>query len=107
MKKIIKRKGSGKTIELIKLSAENNSIIICSDYQRVLHVQKMAKDLGLEVKGVISWDDFMYRRDDMRDSMRASMRASSILIDNVDDILQNLCSPAKIEAITMTKDDEN
>lgn len=97
MKKILKPARSGKTVELIKLSAANKSIIICSNYQRVLQVQKMAKDLKLDVKNVISWNEFLYRKD--------SMRGINIVLDNVDEILGVLCEPAKIDAITMTTND--
>jgi flagellar biosynthesis GTPase FlhF len=97
MKKILKPKGTGKTTDLIKLSAETKINIVCLDSERVLQVQKQAKTLKIDIPKVMSWKDFIYSKDDNK--------GKSILIDNADDILQNLCYPIKLEAITLTTDD--
>jgi hypothetical protein len=94
MKKILKTKGSGKTTDLIKLSAETKINIVCMDSKRVLQVNKQAEKLKFKIPHVMSWRDFIFSKDDNK--------GKSILLDDAEDILQNLCYPAKIEAITLT-----
>lgn len=98
MKIIAQPKGTGKTTDLIKLSAETKTNIVCMDSKRVLQVQNQAKKLKIDIPHVMSWRDFIFSKDDNK--------GKSILLDNADDILRNLCYPAKLEAITMTTDDE-
>lgn len=46
---IIGGRGSGKTLELIKMSAERNIYIVCADRQRALNIAAMARELGYQI----------------------------------------------------------
>lgn len=98
MKIIIKGRGEGKTTELIKESAKTGKYILTADRERVCHIDKMAKSMGLHIPFPITVEEAMRYR--FRDSF-----IKSILIDDADDVLKMIFQ-VEIDIITLTKDKE-
>ncbi len=91
-KMIIKPRQTGRTTELIKMSAENNLYIVTTDRQRALFIAKMAQDLGLIIPFPITLRELPIRPH--------SSFIKEVLIDDADHVLE-LCVGVKIKAITM------
>lgn len=93
---IVGGRGTGKTIELIKRSAETGSVIFVLTYQRAEHIEDIAKKLGYDIPKpeVIrissGWIDYI----DMR-------LGTPMLIDDVDELLSYIFPRFKIEAIAL------
>lgn len=98
MKKIIMRRGAGKTTELINLSAETGYYIVTPTRERADWLFKYAQELGKKIPFPISFGEYMAHKP-------IGCFAKNILIDDADTILSMIFSGLTIKAITMT--DEN
>lgn len=99
MKMIIRKRATGKTTELIKIAAQNNSTIVCVNNTRVNNVLEQANKMGLEIKQPITWYYFVAK----------SNRGSGItgfLIDDLDACVQSM-TDVPILVVTMTEEDNN
>jgi len=97
MKTIIKKQASGKTTELIKLSASTCAIIVCSSLELANQIQiKAHKELGLSIKLPITYREFIERK--------YAMGITGFLIDDADRFLQSLTN-VKIIAISITDEE--
>jgi hypothetical protein len=96
MEKIIKERNSGKTTELIKISAQTKNYIICHDHREANRIQDMAHKMGLNIPLPITYREFVGK----------SYYAKGIkgfLIDNIEMFCQSLTT-VPINAITLNPD---
>lgn len=99
MKKIILGRGEGKTQKLIKLSFATNTYILVAGRQRQREVFDMARKMGLHILFPVTVEDYMNNQ--FRESF-----IKHILIDDAEDVLQRVFYTVEIDAITLTKDEE-
>lgn len=76
MEKIIRHRCTGKTTELIKLSAQHNIVIVCPNREMAQETQQMAKDMKLVIPTPLSVEEFMRGKTN-------GYRFKSILIDEL------------------------
>ena len=95
MKKIIMRRGAGKTTELISLSAETGYYIVTPTKERADMLFRYAQELGKKIPFPISFGEYMAHKP-------IGCFAKNILIDDADTILSMIFSGFTIKAITMT-----
>lgn len=95
MKLIIKPRCSGKTTELIKISAETNVPILVGNKQQAEYIKRMAYDLQLWIKDP-------YIISELKNGYR--IPPHKILIDNAEYILQQLIG-AEITAMTISNNE--
>ena len=88
MKIIYKKRASGKTTEIVKLSAKTQIPIICASYATVIRAKEIAQDLGLVIPEPIAIKDYKPHSID------------KILVDDAEDVLKKLLG--NIEAITIS-----
>lgn len=93
---IVGGRGTGKTVELIKRSAETGAVIFVLTYQRAEYVESLAKGLGYKIPKPevirISYGGIYY--------IDAQL-GTPILIDDVDELLSYIFPRFKIDAITL------
>lgn len=96
---IVGGRGSGKTLELIRRSAETGAAIFVLTYQRAEYIESLAKGLGYKIPKPevirISYGGIYY--------IDARL-GTPILIDDVDELLSYIFPRFKIEAITLNGD---
>lgn len=95
MKLIIKPRCSGKTTELIKISAETDVPILVGNRQQSEYIKRMAHDLRLWIKDP-------YIISELKNSDR--IPPNKILIDDAEYILQQLIG-AEITAMTISNNE--
>ncbi len=81
MKIINAHRGSGKTTELIKIANKQWKYIVCLDIRRVNIITQMAKKMGLDIPHPLTIREL---------PLREGQRIDSVLIDDVEDVLQYL-----------------
>ena len=94
MKTIAGGRQTGKTMELIKLSAEGWYYIVCHSRQEAHRVYGKAIEMGLDIPLPITYDEFLGRQ-------YHSRGVRGFLIDNADMLLSRLSS-VPIIAFTAT-----
>lgn len=99
MKKIIKKRGEGKTTELIKISHDTNTYILVGDRNRQSEVARMAHEMGLHIPYPVTIEDYL------KTHFRGSF-IKNILIDDADYVLSHIFYTVTIDAITMTEGEE-
>lgn len=62
MKLIIKERQTGKTTELIQMSADTGAYIVCINRLEAHRVFRVAHDQGLHIPNPITFDDFFRRK---------------------------------------------
>lgn len=80
---------SGKTTELIKKAHEENKYILCVDRKRAENIERMSIDLGLKIPFPITVNELPIN----------SKFIESILIDDVEDVLQRILNK-RIDYVT-------
>jgi len=98
MKKILKKRETGKTAELIHMSANKDNwptIIVCRSFDEVDRVWRQAQSMGLEIPQPITFSHL--RRGKFEPSA-----INGFLIDNADMLLQSLGGSVPLKAFTMT-----
>jgi hypothetical protein len=87
---------SGKTTELIKLSAESFAYLIVGTQERATAVFHQAKEMGLDIPFPLTYDDFV----------RGSYYGKGIngfLIDNADNLIEKMSRGVPVLAISLTE----
>lgn len=96
MRVIARRRGGGKTTELIKACAANeNGIIVCQNAVTAHHIKGMSEEMGLTIRMPITFHQFM-----LGDILAGSNL--ELYIDNVDLLLANIARGRSIGAMTLT-----
>lgn len=89
--KIIKtNRGQGKTTELIKISNREWKYIVCLDRDRVGNIVNMANKMGLDIPFPLTVREL---------PLKYGQRIDSVLIDDVEDVLQSLIN-RKVDYVT-------
>lgn len=101
MKKIVKPRQSGKTIEAIRIASETGAYLIVHSMDEVVRVVHLASSLGLNIRHPVTFDEFLHRG-----GLRSS-RVRNVVIDNADEFLARVFSGLTIEAATWTINDDN
>jgi hypothetical protein len=88
MKAIVRPRNTGKTTELIKYARDNSFCIICSSYRFVEVVNRISKDLGIEV------DVYSAKDPNLHQKIRSNKYRGTV-VDNVDLVIAELigCRP--------------
>jgi hypothetical protein len=93
---IIRSRQGGKTTELIRLAAEHQAYIVCTDFRRAGQVAQQARDMGLRIPFPLSaseWRERAYFLPGVR----------GLLFDDLDRIIRDL-SGVPVLAATWTED---
>lgn len=97
---IYKEHGEGKTTELIHRSHDTWTYIVTANRKRADYVLRKAREMGIDIPNPISWEE-------CRNNMFRGSFIRNILIDDVDDLLQEIFCTVQIDAITITKTNNN
>ena len=98
-KVIVGNRQSGKTTELIKMSAKNNIYILVANYPRAYYLFQQARDMGYEIPFPVTLHEYLYSNR----FVGSIIRRDGLYIDDVEDVLTELFKPIEIKAITVTK----
>jgi len=96
MKIIYKSRGSGKTTDLIKLSAENGGYIVCHTKKEATRISRTAEKMNLSIPFPMTYMEFIENR-------YYAPNVKTVYIDNVDLFFESI-SKVEIGAITLTKE---
>lgn len=99
MQIIMRKRGEGKTEELIKLASENNYTMVCINTAECMRVARRANKLGLKIPATITVYEFI------RDLYRVK-DSKGIVIDNLEVVLSYLAKGLPVKAITLTLEEE-
>lgn len=94
MKKIIMKRGHGKTYQLIKLSSELQNYIVCRNKNEAHMIMSMAKELNFNIPQPITYQEFINKQ-------YYGQGIKGFLIDNAEYLLQSMTS-VPINAISIT-----
>ena len=97
MKVIARPRQGGKTTDLVRLAAAEFLYVVCPDRQQVRHVQRVARDMGLDIPFPMTWGEFL--RGDYR-----SKGVKGFVIDNLDLCIQGM-SHVPVRAVSLTDED--
>lgn len=109
-KYIIKKRGDGKTTDLIKESAEKGLYIICCNRQRVQSIVQQAQKLGYNIPFPVTLEEILLSRSHggRPFGLPYILSKGKVLVDDVDDIMQELAGmPCAIITGTLEEDNEN
>lgn len=98
MIKIFRPRQSGKSTELIKISAETGHYIVTANRIRAKVLFEQAQKLGYNIPNPFTVEDYL------RSGKLKGSFIKEILIDDADAVLQTIFNTVCIEAITMTYD---
>lgn len=98
MIKIFRPRQSGKSTELIKISAKTGHYIVTANRIRAKVLFKQARELGYNIPNPFTVEDYL------RSGKLKGSFIKEILIDDADAVLQAVFNTVRIEAITMTYD---
>lgn len=91
-------RGNGKTLHMIKRSAETGRTIVVFNQKHADRINKMANDLGIDIPEAVGINKF---RDDYYRFGRANLR-KGILVDDLDIIITRLFKDVPIIEATVT-----
>jgi hypothetical protein len=94
MKQITGGIRSGKTTELIRLSAETGGYIVCLNMDEASRIQFQSQEMGLKIPFPITFDEF-------KSHQYYGRGIKGFLIDNADMLLKSMSS-VPVLAITMS-----
>ena len=97
MEIILSPDGSGKTLELIKRSAEEGSTIICRSFPDIERIINISETLGFNIPTPIYYETLINKSR----ILTKEEKRKGILIDDVDCILNMLFSPC-IKAVVFS-----
>ena len=95
---IIGGRGSGRTTELIRMSAENNIYIVCLNRRRALNIAAMAREIGLTIPFPITVAELPISR--------KSSWINEVYVDDADHVLESLIG-VRVSNITLEGNVEN
>lgn len=93
---IYQGRNTGKTTELIKLSATHQFYIVCHSIQEANGILEQARGMGLNIPAPITYDDFINKN-------YYGKGIRGFLIDNAEYLLQQM-TRVPIMAITINKE---
>lgn len=94
---IHKERGTGRTTELIKRSAETHEYIVTLNRAAVLNTQELANKMMLSIPCPLTFDEFIRGK-------YYSRGIKGFLIDNADIMLEYISQNVPINAITLEKE---
>jgi hypothetical protein len=97
MKVYARPRQGGKTTELVRLAAQEFLYVVCPDRAQALHVQRVARDMGLDIPFPMTWGEFL--RCDYH-----SKGVRGFVIDNLDLCIQGM-SHVPVRAVSLTDED--
>ena len=88
-------RSKGKTLAMVKLAEKTSAYIVVADVRRVVAIQRLCADLGIDIRFPLTFEEF------------ASGRFSppgirSFIIDDVDDLLRYMARGVPVIAATAT-----
>lgn len=99
-KVVLRGRGGGKTIELIKQCADKGGYIVVHSRDAATYVQKAAEELGLKIPFPITYDELMK-------GQLHGRHCSPLWIDNVDILLRRLTEGASLGGWSATVEMES
>lgn len=100
MKIISKSRRMGKTTEIIKIAAENNSYIICPTHNDCIQIANRAREMGLDIPFPLTIDEF-------RNERWNAHGIKSFCVDDADKIIQMMAKGVPVTAISVNEDNAN
>lgn len=94
MEVIQRKRGNGKTTELIRISYQTMNTIVCVNETEVRSVLNIAKNMGLKIPPPITFSKFL-------SNGKRGGRYNGFLIDNVDILLENISEYIPVKVITL------
>lgn len=91
------KRHAGKTTQLIRRAANANGYIVARDTSRVELIQRMARDLDVDIRAPMTFREFI-------EGSFYPPGCSPIWIDDVDELLRYLARGCEIGAVTRTKE---
>jgi hypothetical protein len=97
MKMIFGERQAGKTEQLIRMAAEDNDIylVVSSNYE-ASRVFQRAKEMGLDIRFPMSYDEFL----DGRTSYGKGMKYK-VMIDNLDLLIKHISKGIPVEGFSL------
>lgn len=95
---IIGKRGTGKTTELLKESAEKQIYILTATKHRARALFDSARDRGLIIPFPVTLEEYFQGSK----FIGSSIRRDGLLIDDADDVLQQIFAEIPIRSIAMT-----
>ena len=96
------KRGSGKTTELIKKSAETGIYIMVLNEKRRKYIFEQAMKLGYNIPNPVTVDDYF------RCKFQGSyIQKDGVYVDEVEDILKHIFNGIPIRGMTLTTQDHN
>ena len=95
---ILGSRGSGKSTELIKRSAEEGLYILTSTRKQAEYLVEQAKKMGYNIPFPVTWEEFV------ESHFRGScIRRDGLLIDDAENLLPYIFKGIPVKAVTWTK----
>ena len=98
MKLIVRGRQGGKTTEMIRLAAETQAYILCTDHQRARQIAVQAQEMGLSIPFPLTaseWQERRYHPPGVR----------GLMFDDLDRIIQGMTA-VPVLAATWTSDED-
>jgi hypothetical protein len=98
MKMIVRGRQGGKTTEMIRLAAETQAYIVCTDQRRAWQIAQQARDMGLSIPFPLTageWQERHYHPPGVR----------GLMFDDLDRIIQGMTA-VPVLAASWTADDD-
>lgn len=95
---IVGSRGSGKSTELIKMSAETGLYILTGTKSQAEYLFNQARELGLNIPFPVTWEDYVKGR-----LQGTYIQKDGVLIDEASHILSRALQGIPIKAVTWTK----
>lgn len=89
---------TGKTAELIKMSAESGIYILVANRKRAEILAEQARNMKLYIPFPVTLQEWLRSENRFHGS---SIRRDGLLIDDVDDVIKELFLPIEIKAVTL------
>lgn len=94
MNKIILGRGKGKTTQLIELSGNTSSYIVCINQRECHRIVSIAREMKIDIPFPLTYDEFINKK-------YYGKGIKGFLIDNAELLLEYMSS-VKIDAITLS-----
>lgn len=95
---LVGESGTGKTVELIKRSAESGIYILVANRKRAEMLVKQAENMNLYIPFPVTLQEWLSSNNRFHGS---SIRRDGLLIDDIDDVIKELFLPIEIKAVTL------
>jgi hypothetical protein len=96
-------RGGGKTLKLIKQSAETGIYILVKNRQRAFELRKQAQKLGYDIPFPITVEEWVRSSTKFAGSC---IRRDGIYVDDGEDVLQEFLKGLEIHEITLTANEK-